>query len=46
MLQLQHQDYVLAPYLSAPKILEAVDLSADSDVVVVVSMQIQVNPNL
>ena len=34
-LQLQHQDYVLAPYLSA---LKTLDLSADSDVVATASM--------
>ena len=38
MLQLQHQEYVLAPYLSALKTSEAVDSSADSDVVAMVSM--------
>ena len=38
MLQLQYQDYVLAPRLSAVKTLEAVDLSADSDVVAMVLM--------
>ena len=38
MLQLQHQDYVQAPYLSALKTLDAVDLSADSDVVAMVFM--------
>ena len=38
MLQSQRQDYVLAPYLSALKTSEAVDLSADSDVVAMVSM--------
>ena len=32
MLQLQHQDSVLAPYLSATKILGAINLSAHSDV--------------
>ena len=38
MLQLQHQDHVLAPYLSALETLGAVDLSADSDVFVMVFM--------
>ena len=38
MRQLQHQDYVLAPYLSALKTSEAIDSSADSDVVAMVSM--------
>ena len=38
MLQLQYQDYVQAPYLSALKTLDAVDLSADSDVVAMVFM--------
>ena len=38
MLQLQHQVYVQAPYLSGLKTLDAVDLSADSDVVAMVFM--------
>ena len=38
MLQLQPQEYVLAPYLSALKPLEAVDLLADSDVIAMVYM--------
>ena len=38
MLQLEHQDYVLAPYLSALITSKAVDKSADSDVVAMVSM--------
>ena len=38
MLQLQHQDYVLAPYLSALQTLETVDMSANSDVLALVFM--------
>ena len=38
IVSLQDQDYVLAPYLSGLKDLEAVDLSADSDVVAMVFM--------
>ena len=46
MLQMQHQDYVLAPYLSATNTLGALDLSADPDVVAMVFMWIRVTLNL
>ena len=42
MLQLQHQDYELVPYLQQLKTLGAADLSADSDVVAIVFKQLAI----